>query len=773
MGRLLVRVSVACFILIAIVSVGGLVYLSQAINLVDEPPQSPVVGLPAEVNLREPVDHYRGPHPRVAGRPAETFNFPIPLGETGPVNPLFAGPLEYPFLCGHNGVTYSQPLVDNHQGYGVPVFARDEEGVLTDEIVGYSLHCSQPTQASYFYNREGTQEFYPLEEANDDIAMIEVDGREVPFVLRLETGTINRFHYIIAALRGSEESIDKPNPDHWNKKLIYRFRGGVGIGKRQGKIRASDVLRRGFDQLQMGYAMVYSTANQTSNHYDMWLAEDTAARVKRQFVGLYGEPVYTVGIGGSGGAIQQYLFAQNHPGLLDAIIPLYSYPDMITQTINVLDCEPLEYYFDVTDGEDPRWDVWENRSWIQGMNADSQARNRFTQLKGLADLLNFRFPEFTSGASECIKGWRGLTQLVYNPTFIHFESAFAPEIADQVHWTHWDNLKNFYGVDKNGYANNTWDNVGVQYGLEALKEGQITPADFLHLNRHVGGWKDHPDFQNERLWLLTGKFFPVDLSFWSEQNMKHAGAGAVSPRTEGSLAAMEGAYRSGHVFIGQVDVPIIDARHYLEEELDMHHSTASFDTRLRLQKGQGHADNQVIWMADKRYDPINDALAVVDEWMANIRRHPERSVADNKPASAQDLCMDGQGEVIAQGGSVWDGDWNGRPTGACMAVYPRYKTSREVAGAGPTGDLFKCHLQPVDSALANGVYGEVDMRPYRDQLAEIFPTGVCDYRMGDLARPADLLRESEQYAELPAELPGAEPSRLSRSEESQESGQPL
>ena len=30
---------------------------------------------------------------------------------------------------------------------------------------------------------------------------------------------------------------------------------------------------------------------------------------------------YTVGLGGSGGAIQQYVYGQNHPGLLDGCDP--------------------------------------------------------------------------------------------------------------------------------------------------------------------------------------------------------------------------------------------------------------------------------------------------------------------------------------------------------------------------------------------------------------------------------------------------------------------
>ena len=74
---------------------------------------------------------------------------------------------------------------------------------------------------------------------------------------------------------------------------------------------------------------------------------------KEEFIERYGVPLYTVGVGGSGGAIQQYVYGQNHPGLLDAGIPQYSYPDMVTQTIHVGDCELLENFMDNTDGSQP------------------------------------------------------------------------------------------------------------------------------------------------------------------------------------------------------------------------------------------------------------------------------------------------------------------------------------------------------------------------------------------------------------------------------------
>ena len=99
--------------------------------------------------------------------------------------------------------------------------------------------------------------------------------------------------------------------------------------------------------LALGYASSYSTANGTNVHYNLQLGGEAAIMVKDRFVSAYGEPRYTVAVGGSGGAIQQYVYGQNHPGLLDAAIPQYSYPDMVTQTIHVGDCELLERWADL------------------------------------------------------------------------------------------------------------------------------------------------------------------------------------------------------------------------------------------------------------------------------------------------------------------------------------------------------------------------------------------------------------------------------------------
>ncbi len=763
--RIFIKAFMGLCVVVALGAGGGfLYYVNEFLPTINKASEAPVAGLPSNydqlaVHYARPYD---GPLPALSGRPDEVFEFPIGFGEFGPVQPLFANVNAYPFWCGKDytrkiEVTtdldeerrhyLSQPAIDNQQGIGVPVFEYDSNGIKTDRVLGYSQDCRHATAASYYYRDRRFQKFLPLndEVAPENIDQIEYQGRLIDFVVRLETGTINRYFYAIAALRGDQETLAAPSDQYWNGRLVYQFRGGVGIGKRQGNFKPKDVLRRREKQLAQGYAVVYSTANQTSNHYNMWLAEDTALRVKKQFVSLYGDPLYTVGIGGSGGAIQQYLLAQNNPEIIDAAIPLYSYPDMVTQTIYVMDCEPLEYYFDVTDSMNDRWQTWGGRSLVEGLSYSEDSTNHFKAVTGLATLFQGAFPStdfLKGGSNECVSAWRGLTPLIHNPNFVHFKANFAASVAEKVQWTHWGDLKPYYGVDSQGFANSTWDNVGVQYGLLALRNGQIGVEEFLRLNAQLGGWKQAEEMEDERLWLLDGELFPVDLSFWSHQNLNLSEDGAEVPaaRTEGSVRAMEAAYRSGHVFLGHLGIPIIDVRHYLDPVLDMHHASASFMTRSRFIKGQGHARNQAIWMAPKAHEPQNEAFAVIDQWMLNILLKPERGVVGNKPFAAQDKCFDEQGRIIARGANVWDGEWNNSEKGSCMMEYPITKTSREIAGAPISGDIFKCHRQSVSDAISRGEYGELDMWPYLEQLENIFPEGVCDYSLADMGRPVDLMK---------------------------------
>ena len=384
---------------------------------------------------------------------------------------------QQPFICRTAESGLGQPLVDNHDGIGHPVFDADKQ------LIGYSQNCAiQPRTQPFYYTGSNFLPFDAAARPPSDLQTIERNGVRQPFVVKVEGGVINRFLYTIAM------------PPEWNGKLVYWLRGGVGIGHQQGTAMwfnnglspsERELLPR---MLAQGYAIVSSSGNETGVHYNMRLAEQTAVLTKAHFVEAYGKPRFTIGVGGSGGAVQQYLFAQNRPGLLDGGIAVQSYPDMITQTIPISDCPLLEQYFQDEVARDPasRWARWSNRRWVEGMNASDTARNDWTG---------------AAGSTECIHGWRMAMPTVINPRFKdpRFDAGaqrygYPSTVFDHVKWTHWNDLADIYGVDSRGYAPVPIDNVGVQYGLAALAQGQIDADEFLRLNACVGSWKEQADF---------------------------------------------------------------------------------------------------------------------------------------------------------------------------------------------------------------------------------------------------------------------------------------
>lgn len=675
-------------------------------------------------------------------RDAESLRFWI--GDVGPADgPLHLGPKQYPFICATLESGLGQPIVDNQDGRGNAVFP--EVGGAPDfsaTPVGYSEACGIETRVDYFYWDGAARNFLRFDPETmftsppATLAWIEVEGESVPFLVRVETGTLDRFLYTIAMLAPWPESTERPEDlenGAWNRKLVYYYRGGVGVGHWQGEAAWHGGLwgaeRAVFPLLlQQGYAIATSSGNETGVHYNMRLAEEVMLMVKGHLAETYGRPEYTVGLGGSGGGIQQYLIGQNNPGLLDAGIPMYSYPDMITQTIYVGDCNLLEQYFleDVmTKGAGSRWVDWSKRQWIEGLNASDTVVNSVFG---------------TPGSSECIEGWFFGEPLVLNPRFTdpQYFAALAAyrypaDVVEAIRWTHWNDLENVYGVDENGFAPSPADNVGVQYGLGALLDGNITPAEFIELNACVGSWKDQDQYVGWNPFVD-----PFDSTNMNRDpvacRLPLGGGWAPGPRRSGDLGAMRKAYTSGHVFVGDVDIPLIDLRPYLEPELDMHNSRQSFSARERMRRRDGRARNQVIWFTGSENDVparIVDALGVLDAWLTTGRR----------PAGFVDKCTDGAGTLIAAGRHVWDGILDRRPAGACTQAYPIKSSSRIVAGDGLGGDMFKCALKPLATALADGTYGATAFTEGElEQLAAIFPDGVCDFTQPDQGRPHERQR---------------------------------
>ncbi len=735
-----------------------------------------------------------------------------------------AGP-QSPFLCTTEFNGLGQPLVDNQEKRGTPVYPLDGTGApdRSQEPLGWSERCQVEEVVEYRY-RNTAGDLHTLAPGATtlpaDIAHLPVSqmlgtdrlsvggASQVPYLIRFQRGTLpeNRFLYSIAMLVPFEEYLAanagaaERTTDHWNGRLLFSFSGGVGIGHSQGDLSTGAATMH--EAMRLGHAVVFSSGTRTSTHYNLKLGGRTAEELKAHFVEQYGEPTYTVGIGGSGGGIQQYVYGQNNPGLIDAAIPQYSYPDMTTQTINIGDCELLEHYMDVLDADNPRWADWDDRKILQGQNT----------IEGFTSEWQARTGD--TGSSECIEGWRGATPLAMNPTFglaVNMDDAlmpFLPEMLTKlstgqpvypddfpdlgrllrthedpsqwVQWTHWADVAEVYGYDPaTGFARVPWDNVGVQYGLRAVADGTITPEEFLDLNAQVGSWKDPEDAVREScgmvramagdeigvLGSLIGLCEGDELDQYSARQMHFStDPDDPAPRRSADVAAITAAFRSGLVFDGEMprEIPIIDARHYLEHELDMHNVHQSFVVRERIRRAQGHIDNHLIWFLDARpsEDPsatdrlLDESFRVVDEWMANLAANPGSTVGDARPVDAVDRCWSTDGTEIARGDDVWSGAnelvttgagaWTGSaptevdgvPVGACAAEFPLHSTSRVVAGGPITNDVYKCHTKPVAQAVADGDYGQWE--PTADEqarLEEIHPDGVCDWTKRSVGYP--------------------------------------
>lgn len=728
---------------------------------------------------------------------------------------------QQPFLCMTEYQDLGQPKVDNQDRIGTPVYPETTDGRpdRTRDPVGWSKDCQADAVVEYRYLDSDGKRHTLEPDATAlpaDVARIDTSGligadrmalegsEDIPYLYRYERGTLpgTRFIYSIAMLVPLDEVIsggDDRSTDHWNDRLVYSFGGGVGIGHSQGKLSGGDSQLDA--ALRLGDAVVYSSGTRTSVHYDLLLASRVANELKALFVEEYGEPLYTVGIGGSGGGIQQYVNAQNNPDLLDGLIAEYSYPDMTTQTINIGDCELLEYYMDVTDGDNPRWRNWDDRRILQGQNTIQGFASDWQEVTG------------ATGSSECIEGWRGATPLALNPNFglasgmedvlmpyagemmakITADEAAVPddfpdlgrllrtgENPDEwTMWTHWDDAKEAYGVDPGtGLARVPWDNTGVQYGLRAVANGQITPEEFLDLNARIGSWKTTGDNVAESCGMVTemtdetlGAFARAiglcdgdELDQYSSRQMNLAEDGGIAPRSVADVQAITNAFESGLEFDGRLgrDIPVMDVRHYLEEQLDMHNVHQSFVVRERIRRTMGDSDNLVIWWQDAR--PAVDeqatdrllanAFTVMDEWILAQQDAGGASAASVRPEAAVDSCWATDGAPIASGDDVWDGavelaltgqgawtdtaptEVDGVPIGDCARYFPINSTSRIVAGGPITNDVYKCHLQPVRHSIDDGDYGEWE--PTEEEVArleEIFPDGVCDYSRRSVGYP--------------------------------------
>jgi len=584
--------------------------------------------------------------------------------------PVISGPHETPFIC-----------------------ETEKFSLMSGGVAGRALDadCSIATRVDYVYKsmipaaptgrgRGSENTFKPLADLKTippDIAMATTSlGAQVPFIVRVETGTINRGVYEIAMLFNPAKDAQPDfmtKPAGWNGRLIYTFGGGCAGGwYKQGTGTG------GVDDevmLQQGYAVASNSLNVFGNDCSELVAIETMMMTKEHFIEAYGAPKWTVGFGGSGATYQQHQIGDGYPGLLDGLIVQRSFPDMEFGTVGMIsDARLLANYFDKLAGS--------------VKFTDEQQR----QIAGLGQLATLKTNSLNPGRIT-------VGEYCSLPEALRYDASKNPTGA---RCDVYDHAVNVWGRDpKTGFARRPIDNVGIQYGLGVLNAGAITKEQFLDLNTKIGGYDN------------DGKIVPT--------------------RTVADLTAVRTAYRMGRMTSGGgglATTPILDYRAYLDDAPggNIHLRYHSFSMRERLQKANGYTDNQVMLTDDRRWGDslkapvLRQGLAQMDQWLTKIVDDTSKDsklvkLRRAKPVDFVDACWtrDEHPQKLVE---------RQMPTsGKCNELYPANSFPRGVAGSSLAADIVKCQLKPIAASDYKVTFTPTEIA----RLKEIFPTGVCDW----------------------------------------------
>ncbi|HEY1077730.1 MAG TPA: DUF6351 family protein, partial [Fontimonas sp.] len=630
----------------------------------------------AEFALRANGRHEALLHGLVEGDNRVTARLPDGAGATLTIKshplhgPVFAGPQVMPWRCDTEAAGLGpaeEPYCEAASVYRysyVPqnclplVFASIDTG-------GIDSNCIMP-------------DYDPANPPADVSTTTTDEGKTVPFIIRVETGVIDRGIFRIATLWDpAQPDIEAWTPrDNYNGKLLMTFGGDCKARHGQGQpIEVRDVAA-----LARGFSVMTSNLNILGQNCNDVVSAESMMMLKEYFIERYGDVRYTIGNGASGGSIQQHWIVSNYPGLLDGIQPAASFPDMWQLIVAAQDCNLMQHVFTTLSPL-----LWANplqRGFVSGYASAVSCQILATPP------LNFAYAQITmdpDNETGCEgDALTGIPSTSGRDTSYVYDAQTNPQGA---RCTVQDYQIALWGRrTQDGFANRPYDNVGVQYGLQALEQGLISVEQFVDLNEKIGG---------------------IDID-WNFQPQ----------RSEADTDALKVAYRGGRVTQPReaAKVPIIDLRG--TSSLEIHTDVHSYSMRARLDAANGHHDNQILWTGAIPIfqDPVSwaESLDLLDRWLLAIEADDsddprEVKVRRNKPADAVDACW------IA-GQKITDRE-------TCEWLFPHFGTPRIAAGGPLADDVFKCQLRPLTRSDYSATFSDAQWQ----RLQAAFPQGVCNY----------------------------------------------
>jgi len=617
--------------------------------------------------------------------------------------PVFSGPQIQPWICATPTAQPATSTTPATNASGLSSTAIDAQCNIATEYklyyrttaAGCSTALPDPNPPTPPPTNPCFKQYDPGAARPSDLATTTTDrGATVPYIVRVERGTINRGIYDIAVLFDPTTDWKPYAPQvGWNGKLLYSYGASTNQPRVQSRPNSSWVEDAA---LSRGFMVAVNMLTDSALNSNRVVAAETTMMMKEHIVDTYGEIRYTLGTGCSGGSIMQNTVASIYPGLLDGLQVACTYPDSESTGTEVSECVLLVNYFTT-----PQFAAAQPPGLTQ-----AQINARKAAIAGHLDHLgcvswnnsfgnNNKPGQFVPLVADPVTGAltpmgapRNNCQLlpsqVYDPVTNPNGYRCSPA----------DHAVAIWGKPSGAsYARVTRDNVGVQYGLKALASGAITAEEFVTLNERIGS---------------------VDIDSNLSPN-----------RMVGDPDALTTAYTAGIVSDGHNlgKVPIIDLRG--NDNSGIHHTWRSFSLRERLDKANGNHDNHVLWRFGTGLTaPVASGLTLqsfltMDKWLSNIEADKsnlpiEQKVSKNKPPEAFDFCYLGTDfttRITDQ--SICDAD----------ITLKSFASPRQTAGGPVSENVLKCQLKPINAADYNGALTAGQL----GRLQAVFPSGVCDW----------------------------------------------
>jgi hypothetical protein len=589
----------------------------------------------------------------------------------------------------------------NH-GSGGPLFAGPQLKPWRCLNGSKGPKCHEPTTYTYQYMSAITHTWESYNPKNPPasatIATTTTEnGIKVPFVVRFETGYVDRDQYQIAVVYRPHKRWTAWAPQRqFVHKLLITHGASCGIDHESATAPSTTSDTAGVPggpgagsspttALGMGFAVMSTALDNAGHDCDLVTEAESLVMAKQHLIDHYGTLQFTIGTGCSGGSLAQQQIANAYPGIYQGILPQCSFPDAWSTGQQLADYHLTRGYFEHPNkwGQGIAWTPTQIAAVEGHPNHGNAIIFDTVYWNSLANPSN----QCNGVSKKQLYNEKSNVRGVRCTLMDYMINVFAPRPRKD--WSVWEKRAH------RGFGGIPLDNVGVEYGLNALKDGTISPAQFVDVNAKIGG-ED------------------IDLH-------------ATRSRFSATEPALRNDYRSGAVneTNNLVNVAIIDLRG--PDPGAFHDAYRSWTIRARLEAQEHHfPKNDVIWFGETPLigDPnyTVEGLKAMDRWLTAVERDHRRisleaKIAQDRPANVHDRCSDVPDLKKVNVPGVG-------PVCELPTAQTKFATPRIEAGESIATDIEKCYLEPLrQSSFYPITFTTAEWKALR----RTFPHGVCDY----------------------------------------------